>query len=104
MRNLCSDYSPLLATRSRRMLYKTLQDPGGLFCWDKLCWVDGTTFYYDGVAKGTVTARPEDLHRPGSLHRDLPGQGILQHGGGRVRQSGGHLDRCLPHLHQRETV
>ena len=49
MRNLCSDYSPLLATRSRRMLYKTLQDPGGLFCWDKLCWVDGTTFYYDGV-------------------------------------------------------
>lgn len=56
MRNLCSDYSPLLATRSRRMLYKTLQDPGGLFCWDKLCWVDGTTFYYDGVAKGTVTA------------------------------------------------
>ena len=25
MRNLCSDYSPLLATRSRRMLYKTLQ-------------------------------------------------------------------------------
>lgn len=56
MRNLCSDYSPLLATRPRRMLYKTLQDPGGLFCWDKLCWVDGTTFYYDGVAKGTVTA------------------------------------------------
>ena len=38
------------------MLYKTLQAPGGLFCWDKLCWVDGTTFYYDGAAKGTVTA------------------------------------------------
>ena len=56
MRNLCSDYHPLLATRQRRMLYKTLQAPGGLFCWDKLCWVDGTTFYYDGAAKGTVTA------------------------------------------------
>ena len=25
MRNLCSDYHPLLATRQRRMLYKTLQ-------------------------------------------------------------------------------
>ena len=56
MRNLCSDYAPLLATRPQRRLFKTLEDPGGLFCWDKLCWVDGTTFYYDDAAKGTVTA------------------------------------------------
>ena len=56
MRNLTSDYYPLLATRPPRLLYRTLTAPGGLFCWEKLCWVDGTTFYYDGAAKGTVTA------------------------------------------------
>ena len=59
MRNLTSDYFPLLASRPRRMLFKTLTAPGGLFCWDKLCWVDGTTFYYNGESKGTVTAGPK---------------------------------------------
>ena len=56
MRNLTSDYYPLLATRAPRLLYKTLTAPGGLFSWEKLCWVDGTAFYYDGEQKGTVTA------------------------------------------------
>ena len=56
MRNLTSDYFPLLATRAPRRLYKTLGDAGGLFCWEKLCWTDGAGFYYDGERKGTVTA------------------------------------------------
>lgn len=56
MRNLTSDYYPLLATRAPRRLYKTLGDAGGLFCWEKLCWTDGTGFYYGGERKGTVTA------------------------------------------------
>ena len=56
MRNLTSDYFPLLATRAQRRLYRTLESAGGLYCWEKLCWVDGTGFYYDGERKGAVTA------------------------------------------------
>lgn len=56
MRNLTSDYYPLLATRAPRRLYKNLGNAGGLFCWEKLCWTDGTGFYYGGERKGTVTA------------------------------------------------
>lgn len=55
MRNLTSDHAPLLGTREPRRLYRKLEKPGGLFCWNKLCWVDGTKFYYDGEEKGTVT-------------------------------------------------
>lgn len=54
MRNLCSDYYPLLATRARRKKFKQLTKGNGLFVWEKLCWVDGTDFYYDGELKGTV--------------------------------------------------
>ncbi len=54
MRNLCSDYYPLIATRKKRRKLRTLEKPNGLYAWEKLCWVDGTTFYYDGLAKGTV--------------------------------------------------
>lgn len=55
MKNLTSDYYPLLATRQKRRLYRTLTRPNGIFSWDALAWVDGTTFYYDGVARGSVT-------------------------------------------------
>ena len=54
MQNLCSDYYPLLATRHKRRLFKTLTKGNGIFAWEKLCWVDGTNFYYDGVLKGQV--------------------------------------------------
>lgn len=56
MRNLTSDFYPLLASRPQRFLYKKLAGtPGGLFAWDGLAWVDGAGFYYGGVKKGTVT-------------------------------------------------
>ncbi len=54
MRNLTSDYQPLLATRAPRMLYRTLTEPGGLFSWDGLAWADGDGFYYRGERAGTV--------------------------------------------------
>lgn len=38
MRNLCSDYYPLLATRARRKKFKQLTKGNGLFVWEKLCW------------------------------------------------------------------
>ena len=55
MQNMTGEHYPLLAVRPRRWLYRTLNEPGGIFCWDKLCWVDGTGFYYDGELKGEVT-------------------------------------------------
>ncbi len=56
MRNLTSDHYPVLATRSPRLKYRTLTQPGGLFSWDGLCWVDGTAFFFDGQEVGQVTA------------------------------------------------
>ena len=54
MKNLCSDQFPVMATRPKRRKFQTLQKGNGLFAWEKLCWVDGTNFYYDGVLKGQV--------------------------------------------------
>ena len=55
MLNLTSDHYPVLSVRPPRYLHKILADPGGIYAWDKLCWVDGEGFYYDGKRKGTVT-------------------------------------------------
>ncbi len=54
MKNLCSDQYPLLATRQKRWKFRTLTKGNGIFAWEKLCWVDGTDFYYNGTVKGTV--------------------------------------------------
>ena len=54
MRNLTSDNLPLLSSRRRRWKYGQIDAPGGLYAWEKLCWVDGTDFYYDGEVKGQV--------------------------------------------------
>lgn len=56
MKNLTSDYYPLLASRRERLLHQSLAAPGGLYSWEGLAWVDGTSFYYQGEVKGTVTA------------------------------------------------
>lgn len=56
MKNLTSDYFPLMATRQKRRKTGKLTAPGGIFSHGKLAWTDGTKFYYDGAEKGTVTA------------------------------------------------
>ena len=56
MQNMTGDHWPVLASRAPRLLYRTLAQAGGLFCWNKLCWVDGTGFYYGGEWKGEVNA------------------------------------------------
>jgi len=67
MRNLTSDHYPVLASRARRGQLDLVgyYGPGGsgspapdvtaLYAHEKLCWVDGTGFYYDGVKKGNVS-------------------------------------------------
>lgn len=64
MQNMTGDHAPVLATRAKRMLYKKLEKPGGLYSWEGLAWVDGTGFYYKGEPKGQVT---EGVKRFGSL-------------------------------------
>ena len=54
MKNLTSLYFPLLASRPKRYLLAELTKPNGLYGRDKLCWVDGTSFYYNGTSEGTV--------------------------------------------------
>lgn len=66
MRNMTGDHYPVLATRQRRWKCRTLQEPGGLFSWEGLCWVDGTSFYYRGERKGTVTESQKTFTSMGS--------------------------------------
>ncbi|MFA7255953.1 MAG: hypothetical protein WC047_00045 [Kiritimatiellales bacterium] len=54
MQNLTSKYYPALAPRSRRGKIRQLTKPNGLFAKNKLCWVDGTNFYYNNAIIGTV--------------------------------------------------
>lgn len=55
MRNLTGDHYPVLSVRAQRFLFNRLSDPCALFAWDKLCWIDGTEFFFDGKLKGKVT-------------------------------------------------
>lgn len=55
MVNMCGDDYPVLGTRRKRAIYQTLTSPGGIGAYEKLYWVDGTKFFYDGVACGTVS-------------------------------------------------
>jgi len=57
MKNLTGDHYPLLASRAPRLKYRTLTDPRGIYCREKLCWVDGTDFYYDGTKVEGLTLR-----------------------------------------------
>jgi len=54
MRNMTSSKYPALANRPRRGMVRRLAKPNGLFVRDRLCWADGTDFYYDGVVRGQV--------------------------------------------------
>lgn len=57
MLNLSSDDFPCISPRPSRELVATLTSPQSIFSANgKLMYVDGTSFIYDGVAKGTVTA------------------------------------------------
>lgn len=56
MKNLTSDHYPLLSSRAPRLKCRSFTEPGGIFSWDGLCWVDGTRFYFRGEEKGAVAA------------------------------------------------
>lgn len=56
MENLSSREFPLMTPRKQRGLMRTLTTPNGIGALDKPWWVDGTSFYYNGTSKGTVTS------------------------------------------------
>lgn len=62
MTNISSKYLPCLYPRESREVIRMLTNGNALFAANgKLCWIDGTNFYYDGVSKGTVTAGPKSM-------------------------------------------
>lgn len=66
MKNLTGDSYPVLRVRRGHTKVRTIEKPNGLFAREKLCWVDGTGFYYDGVRKGTVADSQKTFARLGS--------------------------------------
>ncbi|MZQ97213.1 MAG: hypothetical protein GT601_06025 [Acidaminobacter sp.] len=62
MQNLSSDRFPFIHPRKPRTLVSTLTSATALFSDGlKLATVEGTSFKYDGVVKGTVTAGPKSM-------------------------------------------
>lgn len=66
MKNMTCERLPVMAARRPRMRVRTLRSPGGLFAHGKLCWVDGTGFFYDGVQKGIITRGEKQFVRMGA--------------------------------------
>lgn len=55
MLNMTSDQYPALSPRAPRHFVRRISKPNGLFMHDRLAWVDGTSFYYDGHIAGSVS-------------------------------------------------
>lgn len=55
MENLTGDHAPVLSSRPRRYVTKTLAKPNGLYCDDRVIYVDGTSLTVDGMTVGTVS-------------------------------------------------
>lgn len=67
MANMSAREFPLLSPRVPRGLVDTLNDPNGMGALDAPYWADGTTFYYDGAAVGTVTDTEKVFAAMGTL-------------------------------------
>lgn len=50
MINMTGDSYPVITTRAKRSIVKTLENPQGIVCRDTLCYVDGNDFYINGSA------------------------------------------------------
>jgi hypothetical protein len=77
MKNMTSDYYPVLAPRARRGVYTKSGKASGLIAKDKLCYVDGTAFVVgeDRIEMGLSTADadcPKDLISMGAYVIIMP--------------------------------
>ena len=65
MKNLTSDYYPLLSPRRPRYLYTTLTTPNGFYAKDGLYWVDGTNDVHFAIPalERSIAATPTTANR-----------------------------------------
>ena len=54
MQNMDTRENPAVARRQKRVHVATLKKPNGLCATDRLCFVDGVKFYYNGFYYGDV--------------------------------------------------
>ncbi len=67
MKNLTSDYYPVMSPRDKRGIIDHFENPQGLFGGDKLAWVDDGRFYYDGNLVCEVNHTEKQFVRIGAL-------------------------------------
>lgn len=72
MRNMSSDYYPLLAPRRRRVRIGKLDKPNGIFASGRLYWVDGCKLYADGEVVGQLEDSPKRFAALGDMLVILP--------------------------------
>lgn len=66
MKNMSSALLPVIASRGKRGRVRSFTKCNGLFAHEKLCWVDGTDFIYDGITAGQVTDGQKQFVRMGA--------------------------------------
>ena len=73
MKNMTSDYYPVLAPRKKRGVYKSGINANGIIAKDKLCYVDGTAFVIDNerIEMG-LSDSPKDLISMGAYVIIMP--------------------------------
>jgi len=59
MTNMTGSQYPLLASRPPRGRARRLTHINGMLGGDRLCFVDGTSFFYDGACYGQVADSPD---------------------------------------------
>lgn len=66
-KNMTADFFPVLSPRRKRGIIRTFAEPHILYTKDKLAWVDGTKFYYNGAYVGEVEASDKQMCKIGAL-------------------------------------
>ena len=64
--NMDAALAPIIARREKRVLVARLEKPNGMIATDKLAFVDGTKFYYNGYYYGDVEDSPKQMVAMGS--------------------------------------
>ena len=72
MKNLSSAAYPAISPRAKRHFVRKLEKPNGLFMHDRLAWIDGTKFFYNGEYKGEVENSKKSMTAMGAYIAIFP--------------------------------
>lgn len=75
--NMDASLAPIIARREKRVLVARLEKPNGMMATDKLAFVDGTKFYYDGYYYGDVEDSAKQMVAMGSRICIFPDKAIF---------------------------